>query len=146
MKNAETGLKFIKMAFDLSMEFIIPASPARVMELLTDAKLVRAWSGGEAVIEKKENGRFEMFDGWVYGKVLKATANELAYTWKTTDWTEDVQASEVVFKLSKDKEGTKVIVEHKGLPSQEEADSHKEGWEEYIFGPMEEYIWATTKK
>ncbi len=134
------------MAFDLSMEFIIPASPARVMELLTDAKLVRAWSGGEAVIEKKEDGRFEMFDGWAYGKVLRVSPNELAYTWRTTDWADDEQESEVVYRLSKDKEGTKINLEHKGLPSQEEADSHKEGWEEYFFGPMEEYIWATTKK
>lgn len=130
------------MAYDIHLEFIVPAKPEVVMQLLTDEKLLRRWSGGEAKVEKKEGGRFEMFDGWVFGKVLKATDRELAYTWKTTDWAEDTSASEVHYKLEKDKEGTKVTVDHTGLPTEEEMNEHKEGWDDQFFGLMEEYIYS----
>jgi len=131
------------MAHDLTLEFLIPATPTQVMKLLTDAKLIRAWSGGEGKVGKKVGGEFEMFDAWVAGKVLKISDNELAYTWKTTDWAEDVKPSEVYYKLLADKEGTKVLLTHNGLPNDEEMESHKEGWAEHFFGPMEEYILVT---
>lgn len=130
------------MAYDIHLEFIVPAKPEVVMQLLTDEKLLRRWSGGDAKIEKQEDGNFEMFDGWVYGKVLKITDKELAYTWKTTDWAEDIAVSEVHYKLEKDKEGTKVTLDHTGLPNEEEMNEHREGWDDQFFGLMEEYIYS----
>ena len=98
------------MAYDLEMEFIMPGTPKQVMEMLTDTKLIRKWSGGDAVLEKMTGGRFEMFDGWVHGKILKLGDKELGYTWKTTDWDEDITPSEVHYILSSDKELLKEII------------------------------------
>ncbi len=131
------------MSYDLTLEFLIPATPAQVMKLLTDAKLIRAWSGGEGKVEKKAGGEFEMFDGWVAGNVLKISDKELAYTWKTTEWPEETKPSEVYYKLETDKEGTKIFLKHNGFPNEEEMENHKEGWSEHFFGPMEEYILST---
>jgi uncharacterized protein YndB with AHSA1/START domain len=131
------------MAYDITLEFLIPAKPIQVMKLLTDAKLIRAWSGGEGKVEKKVGGEFDMFDRWVAGKVLEISDNELAYTWKTTDWAEDVKPTDVHYRLQADKEGTKVLLTHNGFPNEEEMESHKEGWTEHFFGPMEEYILVT---
>ena len=128
------------MAFDLSLEFTLSAKPAREMQLLTDAALIRKWSGEEGVAEKIVGGKFEMFGGWVTGKVLKVSEDELAYTWRSSDWSEDAAASEVHYLLKKDEAGTKVILKHTGLPSQQEADSHKSGWTDYFFDPMEDFI------
>ena len=66
------------MAFDLSLEFILSGKPKRVMQLLTDDVLIRKWSGGKAILENKVGGRFEMFDEWVKGTVIKTGADELA--------------------------------------------------------------------
>jgi len=134
------------MQFDLTLEFMIPATPEQVMRLLTDAELIRAWSGAAGYAEPKEGGHFEMFDGWVKGKVYKAGKNELAYTWKTIDWTEATKESEVHYVLTADKEGTLVKVSHKGLPDLEEMESHKEGWDEHFFGLMEEYVLVTKRE
>lgn len=133
------------MAYDLEMEFIMPGTPKQLMEMLTDTALIRKWSGGEAVLEKKEGGKFEMFDGWVNGTVLKATENELAYTWKTTGWDEETEPSEVHYVLSNDKEGTKVVLHHRNLPTVEEAEEHRQGWDDHFFGPLEEYMHATKR-
>lgn len=128
------------MAYDLSLEFYLSTTPAKVMRLLTDAKLIRKWSGGEAVLENKVGGRFEMFDGWVSGTVLKTSENELAYTWRTTDWPEDVKETEVHYLLKGSEGGTRVIVHHTGFANEDEMKSHKSGWTDYFFDPMEDYI------
>ena len=128
------------MAFDLTLEFVLSGKPARVMELLTDPVLIRKWSGGEAVLENKVGGGFEMFDGWVKGEVLKTSKNELAYTWKTSDWPEETKPSEVHYLLKEDEAGTKVIIQHTGFPNEDEMKSHKSGWTDYFFDPMEDFI------
>lgn len=128
------------MANDLSLEFQLSAAPDRVMQLLTDAVLIRKWSGSEAILENKEGGEFMMFDGWATGKVLKTGANELAYTWKTTDWADDTTPTEVHYLLKKYDGGTKVIITHTGFPNEDEMKSHRSGWTDYFFDPMEDYI------
>ncbi len=128
------------MAHDLHLEYTLSAKPEKVMQLLTDTALIRKWSGGEAILEKKPGGRFGMFDGWVNGTVLKCGNNELAYTWKTTDWAEDAKPSEVHYSLKEDEAGTKVILHHTGLPDEEEMKSHRSGWSDFFFEPLEDYI------
>jgi len=128
------------MGFDLHLEFTLSGKPERVMQLLTDPVLIRKWSGGEAVIELTPGGKIDLFDGWVTGNVLKTTNDELAYTWLSGDWAEGTKASEVHYLLKKDPAGTKVILDHTGLPDKEEADSHKQGWTDYFFDPMEDFI------
>lgn len=134
------------MAFDLALEFILSAKPQRVMQLLTDAKLIRKWSGGEAVVENKVGGRFEMFDGWVKGEVLKTSENELTYTWKLSEWPEATRPTEVHYLLKADEAGTKVILKHTGFPNEEEMKSHKAGWTDYFFDPMEDFIMVFDNK
>ena len=128
------------MAYDLALEFILSGKPARVMELLTDPVLIRKWSGSEAVLENKVGGRVEMFDGWVMGEVLKTNKNELAYTWKTTDWPEETKPTEVHYLLKENEAGTKVILHHTGFPNEDEMKSHKSGWTDFFFDPMEDFI------
>jgi uncharacterized protein YndB with AHSA1/START domain len=128
------------MAFDLALEFTLSGKPKRVMELLTDPVLIRKWSGEDAVLENKVGGSFEMFDGWVKGEVIKTGDNELAYTWKAADWAEDAQPSEVHYLLKADEGGTKVTVKHTGFPNEKERDSHKSGWTDFFFDPLEDFI------
>lgn len=128
------------MVYDLTLEFYLPVTPDKVMQLLTEPEKIKEWSGADAVVEKSDGGRFEMFDGWVSGKVLKATDNELAYTWKSSDWDDDVKPSEVYYKLIEENGSTKIELKHIGFPNQKEMDSHASGWTEHFFGPIETYI------
>ncbi len=128
------------MAYDLSLEFHLSTTPQRVMQLLTDAALIRRWSGGDAIFENKENGTFSMFDGWATGNVLKVTDTELSYTWITTDWPEGTEPTEVHYMLKKKDGGTSVSVHHNNFADEDEMNSHKNGWSDYFFEPLEDYI------
>lgn len=128
------------MQYDLSLEFFVAATPDQLMELLTNADLIGDWSGGEALVEKREGGKFVMFDGWVEGKILKISADELAYTWKPSNWNEETRPSEVYYKLEKEGSGTRVLLQHNNFPNKEEMENHKQGWSEHFFGPIEAYL------
>ncbi len=129
------------MSIDLKMEFRLSGKPARVMELLTDAGLIRKWSGEEAILEPQVGGRFEMYDGWVKGEVLFVGDRELSYTWKASDWNEEEKPSVVHFLLKGDNQGgTELTLTHTGFPNEKERDSHKTGWTDFFFDPMEDYM------
>ena len=127
-------------ALSINMEFHLEASVDEVMQLLTDSEKINEWGGGEALVEKKVGGQVEMFDGWVEGKVLKISAVELAYTWKPSDWDENTRASEVIYKLEAEQNGTKVTLEHSGFPNKQEMENHKTRWTAHFFGPIEAYL------
>jgi activator of HSP90 ATPase len=126
--------------YSLSLKFFVHAPPDEVMELLLNPEFIKDWSGADALVEKKVGGKFMMFDGWVEGKILKITADELAYTWKPSGWSEETAASEVDYKLVAVEHGTEVMIEHTNFPNEEEMESHKTGWEEHFFGPIGEYL------
>ncbi|MFA6042415.1 MAG: SRPBCC domain-containing protein [Patescibacteria group bacterium] len=116
------------------------ASPAEVFDALTDSRKLAAWSG-EGIVQPKVGGRFAMFDGWVSGKVLAyKPGKELGYTWKTTEWAEAWEPSEVRYTFAKTKTGTKVTLTHANLPNAKEAREHKVGWSEHVFEPLAEYF------
>lgn len=129
------------MSYDLKLEYRLSGKPSRVMQLLTDADLIRKWCGSDAIVEAKVGGKFEMFDGWVFGEVKQITEDELAYTWKTTDWDEATTPSLVHYRLKADGQGgTRLTLEHTNLPTEDEMNSHKTGWSDYFFDPMEDYM------
>ena len=116
------------------------ASPKAVFDALTNSKALSEWSG-EGLVSKKVGGSFNMFDGWVEGKVLAyKPGKELAYTWKTTEWPKEWAASEVRYIFTKTKIGTKVTLTHFNLPNTKEAREHKAGWIEHVFEPLEKFL------
>lgn len=128
-------------AFSFRMSYVVYAPPAKVFEALTDSGIIAAWGGGLAVVEGKTGGKFELFDGWVKGEVLVyKPEKELSYTWKASEWDKKAEASVVTYKLREHPAGTEIILNHTNLPSQEEADKHKEGWIDYVFDPMNDYF------
>ncbi len=81
-----------------------------------------------------------MFDGWVNGKVIVTTENEMACTWATAEWPQNATPSEVHYLLKKNPRGTLVTVKHTGLPDEEEMNAHKSVWSDFFFEPLEDYI------
>jgi uncharacterized protein YndB with AHSA1/START domain len=125
----------------LKMATTIAAKPDAVFAALTDAKAIGQWSGQKGKVATKIGGAFEMFDGWVKGKVLEYKPGKcLAYTWHTEDWTADTQDSIVRYTFSPAKEGTRIVLEHSNFPNESEMKSHKSGWKEHVFDPLKEHF------
>lgn len=128
------------MSLNIKIEKLLPASPAQVMQMLTEQKEIEIWTGEEAIFEAREGGKVNLFGDWMKGEVQQINENELSYTWRSASWTNEVESSLVTYKLSKEGEQTKVILEHNNLPNEDEMKSHLQGWEDYFFVPLEDYL------
>src|SRR3990172_373942 len=120
---------------------LLPAGPREVFRALTDAKVLSQWSGQRGKVEPRVGGRVEMFDGWVKGRVRIFKPDEsLSYTWLPGDWPNGAEASLVTYSLTKSRSGTKVRLTHSNFPNPKELKNHKNGWTEYVFDPLKEYL------
>ncbi len=134
------------MTFELTLDFLLSAPVHRVMQLLTDPILIRKWSGEAAVLDQEEGGEFSMFDGWATGTVLKVTETELVYTWHIADWSKEIPTTTVHYLLKNSDGGTKVTVKQTGFVSEDEMKNHRNGWTDYFFDPLEDYIMIFEQK
>lgn len=128
------------MAFDLQLNFFLSAMPARVMQLITDAALIRRWSGEEGMIEAKEGGSMSLFDGWATGTVTEATPNKIAFVWRVAEWTDETPDTAVQLTLRSKDGGSEVTLVHTGFATEDEMKSHRTGWNDFFFDPLEDYI------
>jgi uncharacterized protein YndB with AHSA1/START domain len=127
--------------FSFTLERYINVSADKVFEALTNAEIILAWCGSDGRISPEKGGEIEMFGGWVTGHVLIYEPNQaLAYTWKPEDWEENVPESDVFYTFLPKNGGTIITLTHAGFPNQTESDNHATGWEDYVFGPMEDYF------
>ncbi|MDE3058775.1 MAG: SRPBCC domain-containing protein [Bacteroidota bacterium] len=127
--------------YSISMSAFFDATPEQVFRALTDSKQIEVWSGQSGKVELKKNGKVKMFNEWAKGSVLKfSDGKTLEYTWHTADWDDHIEASVVKFSFSSTAKGAKVSLRHVHLPSAKEAQSHKEGWKEFVFDPLKEFF------
>src|ERR1017187_2097636 len=101
-------------AYSIEMTFHVNAAPDEVFELLTNQEKVAQWGGGKAIVEPKVGGKFEMFDGWVRGKVLDfKPGKSLSYSWRPDDFHKEWEDSVVSYQFAPAKEeGTNVKLNH----------------------------------
>ena len=127
------------VSFQIKTEYIVYATPEEVFEALTDSGIIAAWGGGLAVVDNTIGGVFELFDGWVKGKVIRFEPGiALGYTWRPTAWRPtDVSIVHIEFEEA-GKKLTKITIHHDGFPNKKEHDSHENGWKDFVIAPLKE--------
>jgi uncharacterized protein YndB with AHSA1/START domain len=121
----------------VTREVQIDASPETVWEFLVDPEKIKRWKGTMVSLEARVGTpyRIEVIPGHIAsGEIVEADPpNKLVYTW---GWEGDgpVQpgSTTVVYELVPEGAGTKLLFTHRDLPSQEAADSHTTGWDNYL--------------
>lgn len=124
-------------------ELLVPVSPARLWEELTEPEAVRAWFGGEVEWELRPGGRVRVVedDGSVRnGRVTTvAPERELRFQW----WPEEdgsEGASEVTYRLEPDDDATRFEVTERRLSGPEAAaGGYWTMWDARLAG-----IWGAT--
>jgi uncharacterized protein YndB with AHSA1/START domain len=126
-------------SFQVTAHF--PVSAHELFTLLTDSKRIKQWSGQKGFVRPTIGGKFELFDGWVKGTTLAyEPGKQLSYTWKPAEWSEDTQPSIVACTFTITKAGVKLLLKHSCLHNKEEAKSHKDGWNRFVFDPLKSYL------
>lgn len=136
-----TATKTTSKNYSFKTTYVVYASPEKVFEALTDSSIIATWGGGLSIVEHKKGGKFEMFDGWVKGEVLSFILDkELSYSWLPAEWKKNSTPSVVLFKLKVHPAGTEIILEHTGLPTEDESNKTESGWVDFVLEPLNEYF------
>jgi len=124
-----------------SIQQIFSTTPNELFASLTDGTKIKQWSGQAGAVEATIGGRAHYFGGWVKGTVLAfEPGKRLVFTWLPTDWPAGTQASIVICSLKPTRTGTRLRLQHTGLPSPAEAVSHRSGWKEHVFDPLADHF------
>ena len=143
--GAEDGISHT--AESIHQEPIFTASPKRVYDALTDAKLftrVVQLSGAlqamhlpdqPAQISREAGGAFALYGGFITGRHVELVPNvRVVQAWRAGDWPPGVY-SIAKFELVEQGSGCKIVFDHTGFP-QGEAGSLASGWKAHYWEPL----------
>ena len=82
---------------------------------------------------------FHAWDGYIWGETIGLEPNRyIKQSWKTSEFKEDQDFSELEIWLKPTKGGTELTLKHGKV---NEADDHYiKGWEDHYFAPMHAYF------
>jgi uncharacterized protein YndB with AHSA1/START domain len=115
----------------------IEASPDTVFEFFTDPVKAVRWMGIAATLDPRPGGAYRVEIGqWVaVGEFVEVDPpNRIAWTWgwENADMLTAPGSSTVEMTLTPEDGGTRVRLVHSGLPSEQAAEAHGHGWDQYM--------------
>lgn len=114
---------------------------AEVFRAMTTARIVDDWGGGPARIQARINGKYSLWDGDMHGIIKEIEfPRRLIYTLREGSWDESCFDSLVSWELSESPYGTRLHLQHSGLPTRKIREFHNEGWGDYYLGPLKAYL------
>jgi activator of HSP90 ATPase len=117
------------------------ASPLEVYNLIMDAKKHSAFSGSKAIMSNKVNGEFSVFDGYCHGYNIELIAGKkIVQAWHFAEdgWPDD-HFSVCTFLFEEKDKKTKLTFLQTEVPEHKVEDI-KEGWKEYYWEAMKEFL------
>jgi len=124
----------------LELSIILPVSPEQLYQAWLDSQSHSDFTGAQAVIDPVVGGEFSAWDGYISGKTLELEPfRRILQSWRTTDFQESEPDStiEILFEPVDGK--ARLILNHSNIP-EGQAESYRQGWEDYYFTPMLEYF------
>ena len=132
------------MSIEFEISEVIPASPERIYEAWLNSEEHTSMTGGQAKISPNVGDTFEAWNGYIQGQNLELEfPRRILQRWRTNEFEETEQDSELEILLDPAGDGTRVTIRHSGLP--EHGMQYQQGWVESYFLPMKEYFGGKPK-
>jgi len=123
------------MSKTIHQEVTLKASPRQIYETLLDGKQFAAFTGAPATIDNTVGGAISGFGGMITGINVELVPNQrLVQAWRAGNWGDGVY-SIVRFELKADGGGTKLTLDHSGVPEGDE-DHLDGGWHKMYWEPL----------
>jgi activator of HSP90 ATPase len=123
----------------IHQEVDFKTTPARIYEVLLDAKQFSACTKDSAEIEPRAGGTFKLFGGRIEGRNIELTPNQrIVQAWRPAYWPAGVY-SLVKFELVAHDPGTRVVLDHTGF-AEDKWQGLNEGWPVRYWEPLHKYL------
>ena len=128
------------MTESLRLSTTLPISPEQVYLAWLDSQEHARFTGSPAEIDPQVGGKFSAWDGYIQGQTLELEpCRRILQTWRTTDFPEAAPDSRLEVLIEPVEHGSKLTLIHTEIPDGQ-AEEYRQGWEDYYFGPMQEYF------
>ncbi len=128
------------MENEFTLSAVLPTSPKAIYRAWLSSEEHAAMTGSPARVEAGLGGTFTAWDGYIWGKTLELEPNRrIVQAWRTSEFPEESPDSRVEILLEPVNGDTKITVVHTQIP-EGQAESYKQGWEEFYFTPMRAYF------
>jgi len=108
-----------------------------VWKALTDPEAIERWGAGPVDMKAQRGHRFSLWGGDIYGTVIDVEPpHRLVEEWFGGPW--DLP-SEATFILAEEDGGTRLELDHDGVPD-EEVEEFSAGWDEFYLGAMKRLL------
>jgi activator of HSP90 ATPase len=125
------------MEFEVKATF--PAKRKQLYKAWLNSKKHTAMTGGEAKVSKKIGASFSAWDGYIQGiNLVLEPKKRIVQNWRTSEFEENEENSQVEILFKKVKKGTEVKIIHTNLPAH--GEQYRQGWIDHYFTPMMEYF------
>lgn len=123
----------------IHQEVVFDASPARVYAALMEQDQHAAFTGGAAEISPEPGGAFACHGGQIVGRTIELEPDRrIVQAWRVAAWPPGVY-SVVKFELAAEGEGTRLILDHAGVPA-DGRDGVAAGWQARYWEPLRAYL------
>lgn len=123
----------------IHQEVDFKAPPARIYEVLLDAKQFSSFTGDTAEIEPRAGGTFKLFGGRIEGRNIELVPGQrLVQAWRPGDWPAGVY-SIAKFELVAHDAGTHLVFDHSGFTA-DHWESLNAGWIGRYWKPLHKYL------
>jgi activator of HSP90 ATPase len=123
----------------LHQENEFPVTPQRIYDILLHSKSFGAFSHEPAQIDPVAGGAFSLFGARIVGRNIELVpGRRIVQAWRPAHWASGVY-SVAKFELVGDGRGTKVILDHTGIPQGDFA-SLSSGWDEHYWQRLKKYL------
>ena len=122
---------------EIHLTYTINASPAQVWQALVDPEQIEGWGAGPAEMSEQPGTEFSLWGGEIWGKNIEMVPEKrIVQEWCEGEWPEP---SILTLEISPAEAGAQVLLTQTNVPD-EEADEVEDGWTQFYFGPLKEFI------
>jgi activator of HSP90 ATPase len=128
------------MKNEFTLSITLPAKPEQVYKAWLSTDGHTSMTGSPAKVDGRVKGGFTAWEGYIWGTFMELEeGHRIVQTWRTTEFPEEAEDSNVEILLEKVRGKTNLTLTHTNIP-EGQADSYRQGWEDFYFKPMMEYF------
>jgi len=128
------------MAYDFTLTALMPVSPQVIYDTWIDSRGHTERTGSAAEMSAEVGGGYTAWDGYIFGRNIELVPHSrIVQSWRTAEFGDDDPDSTIIVSLEPADGGTRLTLEHRGVPDGQ-TDYEQGGWEENYFAPMREYF------
>ena len=124
----------------LELSIILPLGSQKLYEAWLSSESHTRFTGSPAHITPVAGGEFTAWDGYISGVTLELDPpHRILQSWRTTEFSDDSPDSLLEIRFDEIEGGTRITLIHTEIP-EGQAESYRQGWEDFYFAPMKTYF------